>query len=47
MSVDATGVSHEEGKAMARLHAVADATIFSHSDAFFGQGIVGGPGFSS
>jgi signal transduction histidine kinase len=43
MSVDATGVSHEEGKAIARLHAVANAPIFSHSDAFFGQGIVGGP----
>jgi signal transduction histidine kinase len=41
-SVDAAGVPHEEG-VLARLHAVANAPIFSHSDAFFGQGIVGGP----
>jgi signal transduction histidine kinase len=41
-SVDAAGVPHEEGM-LARLHAVANAPIFSHSDAFFGQGIVGGP----
>jgi signal transduction histidine kinase len=43
LSVDAAGVAHEEGKAMARLHAVANAPIFTHSDAFFSQGIVGGP----
>jgi hypothetical protein len=43
LSVDATGVAHEEGKALARLHEVANAPIFSHSDAFFGNGIVGGP----
>ena len=43
LSVDAAGVAHEEGKALARLHEVANAPIFSHSDAFFGQGIVGGP----
>ena len=43
LSVDAAGVAHEEGKAMARLHAVASAPMFTHSDAFFGQGIVGGP----
>jgi signal transduction histidine kinase len=43
LSVDAAGVTHEEGKAMARLHAVASAPMFTHSDAFFGQGIVGGP----
>ena len=42
LSVDAAGVAHEEGKALARLHEVANAPIFSHSDAFFGQGIVGG-----
>jgi signal transduction histidine kinase len=41
-SVDAAGVPHEEG-ILARLHAVANAPIFSHSDAFFSQGIVGGP----
>jgi signal transduction histidine kinase len=36
-------VVHEEGKALGRLHAVANAPIFSYTDAFFGQGIVGGP----
>jgi signal transduction histidine kinase len=41
-SVDAAGVPHEEG-ILPRLHAVANAPIFSHSEAFFGQGIVGGP----
>jgi signal transduction histidine kinase len=43
MIVDAAGVVHEEGKALARLHAVADAPIFSYTDAFFGREIVGGP----
>ena len=43
LSVDAAGIAHEEGKAISRIHAVADAPMFSHTDAFFGQGIVGGP----
>jgi signal transduction histidine kinase/ABC-type uncharacterized transport system substrate-binding protein len=43
LSVDAAGVPHEEGKAMARLRAAANAPIFSYSDVFFGEGIVGGP----
>ena len=43
LSVDAAGVAHEESKALARLHAFANAPMFTHSDAFFGQGIVGGP----
>jgi hypothetical protein len=43
LSVDAAGVAHEENKAMTRLHAVANAPMFTHSDAFFGQGVVGGP----
>jgi signal transduction histidine kinase len=43
LSVDAAGVAHEEGEAMARLHAVANAPIFSYNDVFFGDGIVGGP----
>jgi signal transduction histidine kinase len=43
LSVDAAGVAHEEGKALARLHTVANAPIFSYIDAYFGQGIVGGP----
>jgi signal transduction histidine kinase/ABC-type uncharacterized transport system substrate-binding protein len=43
LSVDAAGVPHEEGKAMARLRAAANAPIFSYSDMFLGDGIVGGP----
>ena len=43
MMVDAAGVVHEEGKALTRLHAVANAPIFSYTDAFFGHEIVGGP----
>jgi signal transduction histidine kinase len=42
LSVDAGGTAHEEGKALARLRAAANAPIFTHSDAFFGQGVVGG-----
>jgi signal transduction histidine kinase len=41
--VDAAGTTYEEGKALAALHAVANAPMFTASDAFFGQGIVGGP----
>jgi signal transduction histidine kinase len=43
MIVDAAGVVHEEDKALARLHAFANAPIFSYTDAFFGREIVGGP----
>lgn len=43
MVVDAEGVPHEEGTALRRLHAVANAPIFSYTDAFFGGEIVGGP----
>ena len=43
LSVDAAGVSHEEGKAITSLHAVANAPMFSYVDAYFGRGIVGGP----
>ena len=43
MIVDAAGMVHEEGKALRRLHAVANAPIFSYTDAFFGREIVGGP----
>src|SRR6266478_936677 len=43
LSVDAAGVPHEEGKAMARLRAVTNAPIFGYNDVFLGQGIVGGP----
>jgi signal transduction histidine kinase len=43
MIVDAGGAVHEEGRALARLHAVANAPIFTYTDAFFGREIVGGP----
>lgn len=43
MIVDAAGVVHEEGRALTRLHEVANAPIFSYTDAFFGREIVGGP----
>lgn len=43
MIVDAAGVVHEDSKALARLHEVANAPIFSYTDAFFGKEIVGGP----
>ena len=43
MTVDAAGIPHEEGKALARLRAATNAPIFSYTDAFLGEGIVGGP----
>lgn len=43
MIVDAAGVVHEDGRALTQLHAVANAPIFSYTDAFFGREIVGGP----
>ena len=43
MNVDAAGVVHEGDRALTRLHAVANAPIFSYNDAFFGRAIVGGP----
>ncbi|MCK1740311.1 ATPase [Bradyrhizobium sp. 139] len=42
MLVDAAGVVHEGKRAIDRIHAVANAPIFSEQDAFFGRGIVGG-----
>jgi signal transduction histidine kinase len=42
MLVDAAGVVHEGNRAIDRIHAVANAPIFSEQDAFFGQGIIGG-----
>lgn len=42
MLVDADGVVHEGGRAMERIHAVANAPMFSDQDTFFGRGIVGG-----
>jgi signal transduction histidine kinase/ABC-type uncharacterized transport system substrate-binding protein len=43
MSVDAAGVVHEGGTPLTRLHAVANAPIFSFDESFFGREIVGGP----
>jgi signal transduction histidine kinase len=43
MIVDAAGVVHEGGTPLTRLHAVANAPIFSYDESFFGNEIVGGP----
>ena len=43
MIVDAAGVIHEGNTALARLHAVSNAPIFSYDESFFGREIVGGP----
>ena len=43
MIVDAAGVVHEGDAPITRLHAVANAPIFSYDEAFFGSAIVGGP----
>jgi hypothetical protein len=43
LSVDAVGVTHEEGKAIDSLRAVANAPMFSWNDVYLGRGIVGGP----
>src|ERR1043165_4615566 len=43
MIVDAAGVVHEGNAALARLHAVANAPIFSYDESFFGGEVVGGP----
>ena len=43
MIVDAVGVVHEGDVPLTRLHAVANAPIFSYDESFFGRTIVGGP----
>ncbi|MGA8174672.1 MAG: ATPase, partial [Pseudolabrys sp.] len=43
MIVDAAGVVHEGDAPITKLHAVANAPIFSYDEAFFGSAIVGGP----
>ena len=43
MIVDAAGVTHEGGTPLTRLHAAANAPIFSYDKSFFGREIVGGP----
>jgi signal transduction histidine kinase len=43
LNVDAAGVAHEGNSAFARFYRTANAPIFFHDEAFFGEGIVGGP----
>ncbi|MFZ1949315.1 MAG: HAMP domain-containing sensor histidine kinase [Pseudolabrys sp.] len=43
MIVDAAGVVHEGAAPLTKLHAVANAPIFSYDESFFGSAIVGGP----
>ena len=43
LNVDAAGIAHEASTALNRLFSVANAPIFSHSDSFFGESLVGGP----
>jgi len=43
MIVDAAGLVHEGNAALAKLHAVSNAPIFSYDESFFGREIVGGP----
>jgi signal transduction histidine kinase len=43
MLVDAGGIVHEGDIALHRLHAVANAPIFSYQEPFFGDASVGGP----
>ena len=43
MIVDAAGVVHEGDAPLTKLHAAANAPIFSYDESFFGSGIVGGP----
>ena len=43
LSVDAAGVAHEGDKPLTRVHAVANAPIFSYDDSYFGRELLGGP----
>ncbi len=43
MIVDAAGVVHDGDTGLTKLHAVANAPIFSYDDSFFGRELVGGP----
>lgn len=43
MIIDAAGVPHERGDALAALHAVANAPIFGIYEEEIGKGVVGGP----
>jgi signal transduction histidine kinase len=43
MAIDAAGVVHQGDQALAKLHTVTSAPIFSYDDAYFGSELVGGP----
>ncbi|CUT11099.1 Osmosensitive K channel histidine kinase KdpD EC 273 [Bradyrhizobium sp.] len=43
LNVDAAGVAYEGNSAFSRFYREANAPIFFHDEAFFGEGIVGGP----
>ena len=43
MIVDAAGTVHQGDKALAKLHQIANAPIFSFDNSFFGSELVGGP----
>ena len=43
LSPTVSGIPADEDAALARLHAAANAPIFSYTDAYLGKGIVGGP----
>jgi signal transduction histidine kinase len=43
LSPEVEGIPQDEDTALAALHAVANAPIFSYTDAYLGKGILGGP----
>jgi signal transduction histidine kinase len=43
LSPEVEGIPQDEDTALAQLHAVANAPMFSYTDAYLGKGIVGGP----
>jgi signal transduction histidine kinase len=47
MSPNVPGIPEDEYTALAKLHAAANAPMFSYSDAYLGKGILGGPLLSS
>jgi len=47
LSPEVVGMPPDEDQALAKLHAAANAPMFSYTDAYLGKGIVGGPLISS
>jgi signal transduction histidine kinase len=47
LSPEVAGIPADEDRAFAKLHAAANAPMFSYTDAYLGKGIVGGPLLSS